>query len=200
MGRSAFGCGASKPIRVFVCAKLPSSSVSALSRWIALRRAECPGVRWVSADTIHITLKFCGEIEQNTVGALCAQLGKEDLGNAFRLCISGIGGFPSLSSPRVIWAGIKGQTAELRRLWYVVENCARSFGIEEERRFSPHITLGRRKDTAPPGPAFAAALLKDAIELPEWTVEEIIMMESKLTPGGAIHTPLERFPLKKLLI
>lgn len=197
MGSPAFSRGGSKLMRVFICAKLPPSSVNALSRWIALRRAEYPGVRWVSADTIHITLKFCGEIERNTVSALCAQLEKEDLGNAFRLCVSGIGGFPSLSSPRVIWAGIKGQTAELKRLWRIVESCAGLFGIEEERRFSPHITLGRRKDTAPLGPAFAAALLKDAIELPEWTVGEIIMMESKLTPGGPIHTPLDCFALKK---
>ncbi len=197
MGGSFPGRGSSKLMRVFVCIKLPSASVGMLSTWIALRRAACPGIRWVSADTIHITLKFCGETERETVDALCRQLEKEDLGSAFRLSVSGTGGFPSLSSPRVIWAGIKGQTAELRRLQRVVEKCAGRFGIEEERRFSPHITIGRRRDTAPLEPGCAAALVRDAIELPEWTAEEIIMMESRLTPGGPIYTPLKHFALKK---
>ena len=189
--------GSSKLMRVFVCAKLPQASVDALLRWISLRRTVCRGVRWVLPDTLHITLKFCGEIERETVDAMCAQLAKEELGRAFSLAVSGVGGFPSLAAPRVIWAGIKGETKELRRLQRIVDSCASGFGMKKDEKFSPHITLGRRREASPLDAASVAALGNDVIELPEWTVGEIIMMESTLTRGGPLYTPIECFSLKK---
>lgn len=183
--------------RAFICVKLPQTHAEVLGAWLDARRADCRGIRWVSAKTLHITLKFCGEIELETLSAICGLLRKEKLGGKFSLSLSGVGGFPKLSSPRVIWSGINGDIEKLGKLHRAVEEYAHRCGVAKEKKFSPHITLGRRKETGALAKNIVASLQKDKIELPEWSVEEIIMMKSELTRDGPVYTPLELFSLQK---
>ena len=70
-------------------------------------------------------------------------------------------------------------------------------GVAKEwRKFSPHITLGRRNEQSPLPEESVRIIEKDKIELPAWSVKEIIMMKSELTPGGPIYTPLKYFELR----
>ncbi|MCD8164585.1 MAG: RNA 2',3'-cyclic phosphodiesterase [Synergistaceae bacterium] len=170
--------------------------MEALGEWLAAKKAVGAGIRWVAPKTIHITLKFCGEIHPDMVEAIARILEKEDLGGAVEISVSRVGGFPRLCAPKVIWTGICGETDKLRKLQQKTEECAFRCGVAKEwRKFSPHITLGRRNEQSPLPEGSVRIIEKHKIELPAWSVKEIIMMKSELTPRGPIYTPLKYFAL-----
>lgn len=130
------------------------------------------------------------------VEAIARLLEKEDLGGAVEISVSGVGGFPRLCAPKVIWTGICGETDKLRKLQQKTEECAFRCGVAKEwRKFSPHITLGRRNEQSQLPEGSVRIIEKHKIELPAWSVKEIIMMKSELTPRGPIYTPLKYFAL-----
>lgn len=130
------------------------------------------------------------------VSAISSLLDKELPRGPFELAARGIGGFPKLSAPRVVWTGIAGDTEKLCALAGAAENLAARRGVAKERRkFSPHITLGRRAETAPLPAETLRELAFDEISLPSWTVREVIFMRSELTPEGPIYTPLKIYGL-----
>ena len=183
-------------LRTFICVSLPQSRVDALSAAIAQLRRGAPGIRWAAPQTIHITLKFCGELPQDVVNGISNQLSAAELGCPFELSAEGLGGFPKLAAPRVLWTGLAGDVSALFALQKRAELCAFRAGVpKEQRRFSPHITLGRRNETAPFPTEALKALEAVKIELPSWKVSEIIYMRSELTPRGPIYTPIKKFPL-----
>lgn len=130
------------------------------------------------------------------IEAMAGLLKKENLGGPLELSVSGVGGFPKLSAPRIIWTGIGGDIAGLKKLQQKTEDCAFRCGVAKEwKKFSPHITLGRRNEQGPLAAETLKSIEKDAIELPSWSVKEIVMMKSELTPKGPIYTPLKYFAL-----
>ena len=177
------------------------------------------GIRWVKPETIHITLKFCGEIPEEMARAVSSLLDKElprgpfelaarggggfpklsaprDVWTGITLAARGVGGFPKLSAPRVVWTGITGDTEKLCALARAADNLAARRGVAKERKkFSPHITLGRRSETTPLSSDALRELTFDEISLPSWTVREVIFMRSELTPKGPIYTPLKIYEL-----
>lgn len=154
------------------------------------------GIRWVKPETIHITLKFCGEIPEEMARAVSSLLDKELPRGPFELAARGVGGFPKLSAPRVVWTGITGDTEKLCALARAADNLAARRGVAKERKkFSPHITLGRRAETTPLPADALRELTFDEIALPSWTVREVIFMRSELTPKGPIYTPLKNYEL-----
>lgn len=159
-------------------------------------RLEGCGIRWVKAETIHITLKFCGEIPPEMAQSICELIEKEKTSGGFSLSISGIGGFPRLEAPRTIWVGVRGDTERLIKLHQKIDILTARRGVAKEwRKFSPHITLGRRNDGGALPPAAAEELRAASIELPAWRAEEFFFMKSELTPKGPIYTPLRKFIL-----
>ena len=183
-------------LRTFICVKLPESHIEKLRRWISSARRECGEVRWVRPETIHITLKFCGEITAEVAEAMSGLLRAAKLGGAFSLSVSGIGGFPSIERPRVLWTGIEGDKASLAKLAASADRCAVRCGAAPERRgFAPHITLGRRDAITPLDAALIERWLAEPPKLEPWRVDELIFMRSELRPEGPRYTPLERYHL-----
>lgn len=130
------------------------------------------------------------------VSAVSSLIEKELPRGSFELAAHGIGGFPKISAPRVVWTGIAGETEKLCALAQAADNLAARRGVAKERKkFSPHITLGRRSETAPLPAEALRELTFDKISLPSWMVREVIFMRSELTPKGPIHTPLKIYEL-----
>ena len=130
------------------------------------------------------------------VEAACGLLDRSNLGGSFEIGVGGIGGFPKLEKPRVIWTGINGDIDKLNKLLKMVESCACRCGVARDLgKFSPHITLGRCGGSAPLAESTLQMIKEDEISLPSWRVEEIIMMKSELTCSGPIYTPLKIFKL-----
>lgn len=155
-----------------------------------------PCVRWLSPETLHVTLKFYGEIQLDMVESLKKHLAAIRRRGAFEMNIEGINGFPSLLAPNTIWTGIK---TDLRRLLDTagdVERASLKIGVNRERRpLRPHITLGRRSAGGPLDAASVAILENSPPRLEPWRVESITLMQSELFPQGPKYTTLEVFKI-----
>lgn len=176
-------------MRLFIAIEIPAD----LKRNINSMRADIPGARWVVAEQIHLTLAFLGEVEEAGVERLNSELARIQSGE-FELCFSGTGCFPSRHRPRVLWIGLEPQP-RLDELAAKVRAALFACGIpQEERPFSPHITLARLK-LSPSRELDAFLDHPQKNKFHPFRVREFILFQSRLTPQGAVHISLRSFPL-----
>jgi 2'-5' RNA ligase len=177
-------------MRLFIAIELPDDCKKELGR---LRTHDIPGARWVPAEQIHLTLAFLGEVDEEASKRLISRL--ELIKTAgFQLCLAGTGCFPDRRRPRVLWVGVRREPL-LVNLATMVHDTVLACGIpQEERAFSPHLTLARMKF---PAAAAASAFLDkhSTLELKPFAVTEFTLFQSKLSPKGAEHIQLKSFPL-----
>jgi 2'-5' RNA ligase len=171
---------------------LPDDVRARLEAETARLRPLAREVAWVAPANLHVTLKFLGQVDEGRVGALVEALGRAAAESApFALALAGLGAFPSVTRPRVLWAGATDGAPALASLAARVDGALADLGVERETRaFTAHVTLGRVRA---PGrnPALAAALAAAAATpFGRVAVERIALMRSDLGPKGARHTPL----------
>ena len=184
-------------IRSFIAIELPEETVQKLAAIQEQLKRSQAGVRWVRPASIHLTLKFLGNIpaaQVDEIAAAAAQVVVDE--PPVTLCAAGLGGFPSHRKPRVIWVGLRGEVDRLANIQAGLEKALEPLGFAQEGRgFRPHLTIGRVKDRR------RLQLLIEALstqELPEFNsfdADEIILYKSDLRPTGAIYTKLHRMPL-----
>lgn len=185
-------------MRTFIAVPLPRECHLLLAELQDKLRPLGADVRWAAIPSIHLTLKFLGEIDS----ALVLELGKAlRIASAgeypFQLRLHGLGGFPNLRSPRVIWCGIEGDTDKLGMLQTKAEQACADLGVPaEERPFHPHLTLGRVQ-----GKKNLQRLLDYIKIFPDFEqsfgVDRYNIYQSVLTPRGAIYTVLDAIELTK---
>lgn len=176
-------------MRLFIAIELPDHC----KRGLGELRAAIPGVRWVPAEQIHLTLAFLGEVDEETSGRLAAALARIQA-PPFTLSCTGTGCFPNRHRPRVLWVGVNPDPG-LTGLAAMIHDAVLACGIaQEERPFSPHLTLARLK--LPCAREVGAFLdLHPGVDLPPFPVTEFILFQSRLTRQGAEHIPVRSFPL-----
>lgn len=130
--------------RLFVAIDMPQSVTDQL---IALN-PHIPGVRWLRAEQIHLTLSFLGN-----VAPIAAETLREKLAairfNAFFLPVNGIGTFPGKGKPNVIWAGVGKGHPQLYHVYKRVQEASLGAGLEPDlRSWHPHITFARCRDVS----------------------------------------------------
>ncbi|MGH7266650.1 MAG: RNA 2',3'-cyclic phosphodiesterase, partial [Candidatus Rokuibacteriota bacterium] len=130
-------------LRAFVAITLPPALQRSLESEAAPLGHVIPGVSWVQATNLHMTLKFLGDVEETRVETIATGLTSAAAQvEAFDLTIRGLGAFPTLARPQVIWAGASGP--RLGALVESIERALEPLGFPRETRpFSAHITLGR---------------------------------------------------------
>lgn len=191
----------SEEIRSFVAIELPEEVREGLARLRSeLERAEETFVKWVSPEGIHLTLKFLGSILVKQVTDISEAIGQAAHGQApFHLEISGLGAFPDLRQPRVLWVGIGGETGKLLALQQSIDISLSVFGFAtEERSFVPHLTLARIRQEASPAErkSFGEVAMSVGFDTRyPLDVEAVSLMRSQLTPQGAIYTCLSKVKL-----
>ncbi len=158
-------------------------------------------VRWVPMENMHLTLKFLGDVAPSNVDLLTQMISAEaDLFEGFELQLDGLGSFPSLKRPRVIYIGIEAP-AVLNALQRGIESASRRLGYEsEERGFSPHLTIGRVKQniTATEQQTIRRALEGTKIDwLGTAKIDSLHLYKSDLKPTGSVYTRLYSAPLKR---
>ena len=182
-------------IRAFIAIELPDAIREKLTH--LLDRLKCPetsAVRWVPVSNIHLTLKFLGDTSPNNLEILSKILLAEAARrHFFEFEVGGIGTFPNLRRPRVIWVGVQAP-GELLSLQRSIEAEVIRLGYNPDGRpFSPHLTLGRVNQNATPHEVrqISEVLLKQPTEkLGKVAVDRVILFRSDLRPTGAIYTPL----------
>ena len=156
-------------------------------------------VRWCTENQLHVTLKFLGEVTDAQIAAVCEAAATASAQiEPFSLRISGLGCFPGPRNPRVLWCGVDDPESGCRRWVEQAEPLLAALDFPPEgRAFTPHITLGRAKSTAG-GRVFQRVLeTVPPPETSEMQVQQIVVYESRLMPGGAQYKPLATIPLGK---
>ena len=148
-------------------------------------------VKLVETYNIHITLVFIGEIPESKLDLVKEAVSSISF-NSFKIKLKGTGAFPNLSRPRVIWVGIEEGLQELRTIRGALlkELLARGIRPEDEKEFSPHLTIGRVK-----GPTNLLNLINvineyQNTDFGEFIVNKVTLFKSTLTPKGPIYDPL----------
>ena len=148
-------------------------------------------IRWVAPETLHMTLKFHGEIQQDMVESLKKHLAAIKQKGPFEAGIKGIHGFPDLAAPEVIWTGVTADMDRLKEVREQAEIASLRAGIKREKRqLKPHITLGRNKTGKPLSGETLELLRNNEPRLEPWTAESITLMRSELFQYGPKYTRL----------
>lgn len=174
--------------RAFIAIDLPAHVRRALYDVGRALDEAVTDVRWVREPSLHLTLRFLGDVEEALVPAVLAGLESVAAKHpAFDLHLDEVGAFPRDRKGRVVWVGVSGAVERLANLQAEVEASVRSLGFEAEKRpFTPHITIGRSRQRRG-GFSLPAQRPRPEGAFP---VNRLVLMASELAPGGARYTPL----------
>ncbi len=178
-------------MRLFIALPLPGEIEEHLGKAIFALKQKKGKVKWVAPKNIHLTVKFLGEVEEDKLGEITSRLDNIAQNNeAIHSMVHNVGAFPNLFHPKVIWAGLEGDTDRMEKIAVEIEEAMAPLGFErEERRFKPHLTLGRIKDS------------RGMEEMTEYIgtfrmtpapvyLDRIVLFKSTLTPKGPIYERL----------
>jgi 2'-5' RNA ligase len=158
-------------------------------------------VKWVEPHNLHLTLKFLGDVEMLEMPNICEALTVAAANIApFDLESFGAGAFPSLHSPRTVWIGARSGSDEMVDLHDRIEQALEPFGFRrEQRRFRPHLTIGRVRNS-PDGIEELAERLAARREFVGGStdVSEIVLFSSELGREGPTYEVLHTAPLAGL--
>jgi len=176
-------------IRLFVGLPIPEEVGQRLNRL----NGGLPGARWVPVENYHVTLRFIGEVDEGMAQDIDQAL---DLiaAPAFDLILDGLGRFGRGDRAHALWAGVE-RTDPLLHLRDKVESAVvRTGQPAEERKFTPHVTLARLRDT--PGHRLGRFLEEHGLlRIGPIPMDHFILYESVLGRGGPTYHPLRRYPL-----
>jgi RNA 2',3'-cyclic 3'-phosphodiesterase len=155
-------------------------------------------VKWVEPENLHVTLLFLGEVDDRELPAVCRAV-QEAIAElpAFTLSVQGVGCFPNPRRPRVVWAGIGQGLQETVAVHDAIEGPLLDLGCyrREERKYTPHITLGRRRSEGPADTLGRELARHQGWSAGESSVEAIHVMASELSSHGPHYTTLSRAKL-----
>ncbi len=187
-------------MRLFVALDLTDAVRAAIAELLAGLKPTTGAMRWVRPDALHLTVKFIGHLGEEKLPALREALARVGTSEPVELEFHGVGFFPNPRSPRVFWVGVRGNDA-LFDLAGQIEAALEPLGIARERRaYAPHLTLCRFKSG--PGKKTDAHGLRrlqekiaalPSVDFGHVRCEEFFLYQSKLSPGGAKYSNLERF-------
>jgi 2'-5' RNA ligase len=182
-------------IRVFIAVELEPRVQTQLGEVITNLKINSPGkVKWSAVNNLHLTLKFLGDVNTWELSSLQQILrNSANQSHEFNSSLTHLGAFPSVNNPRVIWIGLS-ESRELTRLARLIEDGARKIGFsEEEKAFTPHLTLGRVKPDITRQEQTSLSNCIRSTPLPVFSpilIQSITLFQSILKPGGAVYISL----------
>lgn len=184
-------------LRTFLAIELPESirkRIGEVQRELKSSRAD---VRWVSPQNIHLTLKFFGNIEESEIDPI-AQSIEEPVRTTspIFIMVRGMGAFPGLKNPKVIWVGLHDEGKVLVSLQKRLEGELEKIGFPSEGRpFHPHLTLGRMRSNQGKDELVKGMERHREEEFGNFQAERVILFKSDLKPEGPIYTALREIRL-----
>jgi len=179
--------------RLFLALSLPEGVQRVLA---TLLGPEMPGVTWMRAGQLHLTLRFLGDVPEESLPRLTDELAMVRV-QPFLLPIEGVGTFPPRPPARVAWAGVAHADPRLLQLRQQIDDALLRTGLPVDlRTFLPHVTLARVNER---GASTLARWLRAHADFaaPPFRVEAFDLVESMLHPAGAEHRLRQRFPLAR---
>jgi len=192
-------------VRSFIAIELPEEIKSGLARLQArLKTGQPPSVKWVNPNSIHLTLKFLGNVAIDQIDGITRAMEAAARGTApFHLEVRELGVFPNMRRVQVVWVGMSGDLARLGRLQQRIESNLEPLGFTPEaRKFTPHLTLARLREQATPDEreSLGQLIAGTGFEVaPDFTVDAVNLIKSQLTREGAIYHRISSVKLEKPL-
>ena len=187
----------SETFRAFIAIDLPESVKSFLGEAQEALKLYGFRVKWVRPQNIHLTLKFLGATataDTDKIAEAMALAAKDC--PAVSLAAKGIGVFPNVRRPRVIWAGLNGRLEVLANLQQILDAHLADLGFPRETRaFKSHLTLGRVKGKIASDRIKAAIDELKEFESGSFEINQVILFKSELRPTGAVYTKVHRVTL-----
>jgi len=188
-------------VRSFIAIELPENLRTELEGLVSRLKPESRGVKWVNPQSIHITLKFLGDVAADRLDEITSALKVAACGvKPFNLTVGGLGVFPNPQKVRVAWVGVSGDMAILEKLQQRVEHNLDTLGFaRESRKFTPHLTLARVRERVTPlerqefGQLIDRASFKADSDI---QVKAVHLIRSQLTSHGAIYSRISTVELE----
>ena len=184
-------------IRTFIAAHIPDSVRKTITEFLATLRRIDADVKWVRPESLHLTLKFLGEVEEERIEPIANAIAKSTTGKAsFDVALGGTGTFPNPHRPNVLWIGVRQGAENLAILAGSIEAALSELKFEREKRpFSAHLTFGRVRSQ------------RGVLKTVEWMTETgfdsdpfridaIYVMKSELQRTGAVYSVLRTIKLQ----
>ncbi len=184
-------------IRTFIAVHVPETVRESIGGFLSPLKRLDADVKWVRAESLHLTLKFLGDVQAERMDAVFEAVQKAAAGStAFDAALGETGCFPNAKRPSVLWIGVRQGATELFRLAESVESALEPLGFAREKRlFLGHLTLGRVRSAKNIGRA-VEAMTQTGFESGPFRVDSVHVMKSDLQRTGAQHTTLRTFKLQ----
>ncbi|HQP91269.1 MAG TPA: RNA 2',3'-cyclic phosphodiesterase [Candidatus Omnitrophota bacterium] len=184
--------------RLFIAVELPKKVKKTLSSLQDSLKKTGADIKWVEPENIHLTLKFLGAVKTETINNITKKIDKFRDEKKIKTELFGLGGFPSLTGIRVIWAGLTDEKERILKIAHDLEGDLENFGFErEKRRFKAHITLGRmRSDCNKLSLIEKIKAINQDFEKIIFEVDNITLFESKLSPHGPTYSIIHQARFK----
>lgn len=190
-------------MRTFAALELPEETRSAMGRVSEALRKKGLDASWVKPHNMHLTLRFYGEVAEDSMSLL-----KSTLANCLQTCCAplliarGVGAFPSVKRPSILWVGVQALSGNLECIQAATESAALEIGLAHDpKAFHPHVTLARIRRSV--NSALTLPLLEPYLHEdvpPEFgeafTPSNVLLFRSTLTPRGPNYQVLQEFPLQ----
>jgi len=182
----------SNTIRTFIAIELPEEIIYTISKVQEEIKSYGLKIRWVRPENIHLTLKFLGDIQEADTEKVARAVSESVTGyHPISLAVKGIGVFPGIKRPRVLWLGISKKLDLLTALQRTLDEKLEAIGFPKEKRpFRGHLTLGRIKDKIDPKRLHGVLKEFAQFESEHFFAHRIILYKSELKPKGAVYTKL----------
>lgn len=180
-------------LRLFWAVSLPDELRHKIAQVQETLRKLPLNVKWVEVENLHLTIRFLGATPKNLVEPLVAAV-RHRLQNMrnFTLSAARLGVFPSFKEPRVLWIGVE-EVPSLSAVHQLVAEAVASLGLPpDDKKFSPHITIGRFRTKA------NGTLLRQVVaeignvKFGTFEVQGVELFASELTQTGPIYSLLAR--------
>lgn len=175
--------------------RMKAAAVAAALRERVQKDAPRARVTWIPEERLHLTLRFIGDVDDSlgarVIGALRAPLEVPP----FTIGFGTLGAFPPKGPPRVLWIGLAGNHDAVIRTESAISERLRDLGVpNEDRPYSPHLTLARIRE--PAGLRTSTLFAGLSASLGKRSVDAITLFQSQLSPKGPTYTVLQRTRLQ----
>jgi RNA 2',3'-cyclic 3'-phosphodiesterase len=190
--------GIKEEIRAFIAFEIPKPIKRAMGLMTDDLRCQGLRLKWVHPDNIHLTLRFMGNVPTRRVESLGLAMRRSTVHcEPLRIGAKGVGLFPGPRHPKVLWVGVCGDTQRLRDLEKQLgENLADLGFPAGGKPFREHLTIGRMKGKIVPKTLSHILDRAREFESQRFTVRELILFKSDLTPSGAVYSRILEAPLE----
>jgi len=177
-------------IRAFIAVNLAPMVIEEIAKMQSLLQIAKGDIRWTRPEGWHLTVKFLGDIAQNQIEPTLETL-REALRTQppLHVVAQGLGAFPNLRRPRVLWAGLSG--GGLKALSETIETALMPLHFPpEDHEFTPHATLGRIRSLRGWERVLAVVKEHEQTRFGESLIDHVVLYQSELRPDGAVYRPL----------